>query len=432
MASILIKGGRVIDPANYIDGGRDLLIRDGIVGEVGENLSEDGADRVVDASGLIVVPGLIDLHVHFRQPGHEHKETIETGSRAAAMGGYTTVCAMPNTNPAVDNEVVVEYVKLMAARAGLCNVLPIGAATAGQKGERLSDIGSMARAGIVAVSEDGKSVAGSALLKTAMKYASQFGLPMFSHCEDADLAGSGQMNAGARAALLGLNGIPNDSEEVIVARDIILANATGCRLHVCHISTEGAVWQLRSAKSRQYAVTGEAAPHHFTLTDEDVPGDYDANFKMNPPLRSAADRAAVIRGLADGTIDCIATDHAPHHYDEKNVEFANAPNGVVGLETAFALAYTGLALTNALSPLTLIEKMSLNPARILGINRGALSRGLPADVSIFDTREEYAIDPALFASKARNTPFAGRRVRGRLKYTILGGKVVVDNGVIRD
>ncbi|MDR2903736.1 MAG: dihydroorotase, partial [Clostridiales bacterium] len=318
-----IKNGRVIDPANDTDDVMDLVINHGMIEDSGENLSVTDADKIIDAAGKWVVPGLIDLHVHLREPGFEHKETIATGTRSGALGGFTTICCMPNTNPVIDNEILVEYVKLKTAREGVINVLPIGAITKGQAGEELSDIGSMAKVGICAVSEDGKTVDNAGLLKTAMKYAAMFRIPVFSHCEEKKLAGKGQMNAGDQAALLGLPGISNDSEEVIVARDIILAKSAKAKLHLCHVSTRGSVQLLRDAKSRLQDVTGEVTPNHFTLTDGDLTA-YDANYKMSPPLRSEKDRAALIEALRDGTVDVIATDHAPHHIDEKNCEFEKA------------------------------------------------------------------------------------------------------------
>lgn len=425
----LIKNGRVIDPANYIDEIRDIIIYDGIIEDTAPNICKESADKLIDASGKWVIPGLIDLHVHLREPGYEHKETIASGMAAAASGGFTTICCMPNTDPVADNEVVVEYIKLIAAREGLINVLPIGAITKGQNGIELAGIGKMAKSGICAISEDGKSVQNPRLMKTALRYAAMFNLPIFSHCEDIMLSGNGQINAGKQEALMGLAGIPNDSEEVIVARDIILARSAGAKLHICHVSTAGSVWQIRYAKNRLQDVTSEVTPHHFTLIDEDIK-DYDANFKMSPPLRSAKDRSALLDALKEGIIDVIATDHAPHHYDEKNCEFEKAQNGVVGLETAFAVSYTELVEKNILTPMELIEKMSLNPAKIIGLNKGSLTRGNVADIAIIDTETEYVIDPSEFLSKSRNTPFRGRKVKGKVEYTIAGGRVVFEKGIL--
>jgi dihydroorotase len=429
MASLLIKNGRLIDPANGIDGAYDLLVKDGVVDEVSEHITAE-ADEVIDASGLWVMPGFIDLHVHLREPGFESKETIATGTRAAAMGGVTTICAMPNTNPVSDNEILITYIKVKAEREGVVNVLPIGAITKGQKGEEFADIGKMAEAGACAISEDGRSVDNAALMQTAMRYSKMFNLPVFDHCEDARLAGTGCMNAGDRAALLGLKGINNASEEVMVSRDIILADSVKAKLHLCHMSTAGSVQLIREAKARGVQVTAEAAPHHFTLCDEDI-NDYDANYKMNPPLRSAADREAIREALRDNIIEVIATDHAPHHLDDKNCEFGKAANGITGLETSFALGVSELVEGGYLTPSGLVEKMSVNPAKVLGCDKGQLSVGAVADIAIADCNKEYAIDVSNMKSKAKNTPFGGRKVKGKILYTIVGGKVIVENGSLK-
>lgn len=424
---ILIKGGRLIDPANGIDKVSDLLVKDGKVAEVADSISTK-ADKVIDAKGLWVMPGLVDLHVHLREPGFENKETIATGTRAAAMGGVTTVCAMPNTNPVTDNEILVSYIKMKAEKEGVVNVLPIGAITKGQKGEELADIGKMAEAGACAISEDGRSVDNASLMMTAMKYSKMFNLPVFDHCEDGRLAGSGSMNAGDRASIMGLKGINNASEEVIVSRDMILADAVKAKIHLCHMSTKGSVQLIREAKARGVDVTAEATPHHFTLCDEDIT-DYDANFKMNPPLRSKEDRAAIIEALRDNTIEVIATDHAPHHIDDKNCEFEKAANGITGLETSFALGVSELVEKGILSPSQLVEKMSSNPAKILGMsNIGQLGVGADADIAIADCTNEYTIDVSKMKSKGKNTPFGGRKVKGKMLYTIVGGKVIVEGG----
>ncbi|MGN1318739.1 MAG: dihydroorotase [Lachnospirales bacterium] len=425
MASLLIKGGRVIDPCNNIDDVMDVYVSEGIIKSVDKNI-EDDADRVIDANGMWVMPGLIDLHVHLREPGYENKETIATGTRAGAMGGFTTICPMPNTNPVTDNEILISYVKMKAEKEGVINVLPIGAITKGQKGEELADIGRMAKAGACAISEDGRSVDNPALMKNAMRYSKMFNLPVFDHCEEIRLA-KGSMNAGDRAALLGLKGIGNDSEDIMVSREIILAKATGAKLHLCHMSTKGSAEIIRAAKKEGVAVTAEATPHHFTLCDEDIT-DYDANYKMNPPLRSKADKEAIIEALKDGTIDCIATDHAPHHVDDKNCEFEKAANGIIGLETSFALSNTELVKKGVLTPMELVEKMSYNPAKILGINKGCLTVGTVADIAIANPDTEYEIDVKTMVSKAKNTPFGGRKVSGKVLYTIVAGDVVVDNG----
>ena len=428
--SILIKNGRVIDPGNSIDKVCDLMISDGKITRVEENISET-ADKIIDAGGFWVVPGLIDLHVHLRDPGFEKKETIRTGSRSAAMGGFTTICCMPNTKPVIDNEIIVEYINMKAKRDGVVNILPIGSITKGQKGEELSDIGKMAEVGICAISEEGRSVANAALMKTALKYASMFNLPAFSHCEDLNLVSRGQMNAGEKASLLGLRGISNDSEEVIVARDIILADSVNARLHLCHMSTKGCVELIRHAKEQGSLVTAEVTPHHFTLTEDDI-NDYDANYKMNPPLRTKEDVEALRQALKNNIIDVIATDHAPHHIDEKNCEFEKAANGIIGLETSVSLGISELVETGVLTPSQLIEKMSLNPAKILNSDKGTLSVGAVADITVIDPNLEYNINVEKFASKARNTPFNGRKVKGKVIYTIVAGDVIVENGELRE
>ena len=406
MSSILIKKGRLIDPANGVDAVKDILVKDGKVAEISDNI-EENADKVIDAAGLVVMPGLIDLHVHFRDPGYENKETIATGSRAAAMGGFTTVCAMPNTNPVTDNAIMIEYA-LSPKRDAVVNVLPIGAITKGQKGEELADIGQMAAAGACAISEDGRSVDDPALMKNAMRYSKMFDLPIFDHCEEIRLA-KGSMNAGERASILGLKGIGDDSEEVMVSRDIILAKATGAKLHICHISTEGSVEQVRNAKKMGLPVTAEAAPHHFTLCDEDIT-DYDSNYKMNPPLRSRRDLEVIRQALKDNTIEVIATDHAPHHIDDKNCEFEKAANGIIGLETSFALSYTELVDRGLISLNDMVAKMTANPARVLGSDKGQLRVGSAADIAIADIDNKYTIDVNTMVSKAKNTAFGGREV----------------------
>lgn len=428
--NILIKNGHVIDPANNIDEVADILVNNDTIKKVGNNLS-DKVEKVIDAEGKWVIPGLIDLHVHLREPGYEHKETISTGTRSAALGGFTTICCMPNTNPITDNEILVEYVKMKAKREGIVNVLPIGAITKGQNGEELADIGKMASVGICAISEDGKTVKNSGLMKTALKYAGMFNLPVFSHCEDISLVGKGVMNSGEQAALLGLKGISADSEEVIVARDILLAQSVNAKLHLCHVSTKGCIGLIKYAKDNEIELTAEVTPHHFTLCDEDIDG-YDANFKMNPPLRGRDDVKALKEALKDNIIDVIATDHAPHHYDDKNCEFEKAANGIVGLETALPLAITKLVNEDYLTPSQLVEKMSLNPAKVLGSDRGTLSENSIADIAIIDPNEKYQIDPKNFASKAKNTPFTDMTVCGKVLYTIVSGKIVVENGELKE
>lgn len=428
--NILIKNGRVLDPYNNIDEEMDILIEDGKIAKVEKDI-HTSADKTIYAKDMWVTPGLIDLHVHLREPGFEHKETIATGTRSAVMGGFTSICAMPNTRPVTDNEIIVEYIKMKAEKEGVCNVLPVGAITVGQKGESLADIGKMAKAGACAISEDGYTVENASLMKNAIKYASMFNIPVFSHCEEISLA-RGSMNAGDTATKLGLKGISNDSEDIIVARDIILADSLKAPIHLCHISTKGSVDLIKEAKARGSKVTAEATPHHFTLVDEDIT-DYDANYKMNPPLRSTQDRAAIIAGLKDDTIEVIATDHAPHHIDEKNCEFERALNGIVGLETALSLSITELVEKGVLTPYKLIEKFTKNPAKILNNNSiGNLSVGNVADVVIIDPNFEYKIDVEKFESKAKNSPFNDRKVRGKAIYTIVSGNIIVEDGKLRE
>ena len=416
-----IKNGLIINPKTQMEEVNDLWIKEGKVVYIGKEYSEE-ANEIIDATGKWVVPGLIDLHVHFRAPGYEHKEDIESGAKAAAKGGFTTVCCMPNTNPVIDNECVVEYIYSMAAKANGVNVLPVGAITKGQQGETLADIGKMKEHGICALSEDGKTVMDSGLMKKAMAYAKPFNLPIFSHTEDRTLTG-GAMNAGENAQLFGIKGIPREAEEIIVARDILLAKYTGTPLHLCHISTEGSLEIIRFAKAQGVKVTAETAPHYFTL-DDSILGDYDTNKKMSPPLRTTQDVEAMKRAIVDGTIDIIATDHAPHHYDEKNVEFEKAPFGIVGLETSFGLSYTHLVKTGLISPMALIEKMSTKPAEILGIDKGDLSVGKTADITILNPEPTYNIDESTFAGKSKNSPFIGMRVQGEVSYTLVNGKVI--------
>lgn len=422
--NILIQNGRVLDPATNTDEVKSILIKDGIIADV--NASKDAeADRVIDASGCYVMPGLIDLHVHLRDPGQEYKETIQTGTMAAAHGGYTAVCPMPNTTPSTDCPEMIHLVKEKAEKEGVIHVLPVGAVTIGQSGKELADIEGMAEAGAVAVSEDGKSVMNTAVYFEGMKRAAKAGIVVMAHCEDKDLVGKGCLNEGPKAKELGLPGILNAVEDVIVARDIILAKAAGCRLHLCHCSTEDSVRLVKAAKEQGLKVTAEVCPHHFSMADEEIPGD-DANYKMNPPLRSKADVQALKEGLRDGIMDVISTDHAPHHADEKKKSIQDAPFGIVGSETAVALTITHLVNEGYLTPLQMAEKMSYNPAKVIGIDRGTLMEGKAADVTIIDPKEEYVIDPQTFCSKGHNTPFAGHKVKGRVKYTIVNGRIVYE------
>ena len=378
---LLIKGGRVVNPASGFDVVCDVYIENGKIEKIGENLSVS-AERVIDASGKVVAPGLIDMHCHLREPGQEYKEDIESGTKAAAQGGFTSVACMPNTSPVLDNAPLIEFVKNKAEKVGCVNVYPIGAVSKGQKGEQLAEIGDMKEAGAVAVSDDGRPVSNPELMRRAMEYADMFDMLVISHCEDLSLVAGGSMNEGIVSTRLGLKGIPNAAEEVQIARDIIIAKETGKRLHIAHVSTAGGVEIVRQAKKHGICVTAETCPHYFTLTEEAVEG-FDTNAKMNPPLRTQADVDAVIAGLADGTLDAIATDHAPHHRDEKEVEFAVAANGIVGLETALCLGVTHLVKKNHLTLSELLAKMTANPANILSLDKGQLAEGKDADIAIF-------------------------------------------------
>lgn len=420
----LIKNGHVLDPATKTDEITDVIIQDSRIKKVGK-AGKEKADRVIDASGCYVMPGLIDLHVHLRDPGYTHKETVETGALAAARGGYTTICAMPNTNPVIDNRDRIGFIHRKAAAEAVVNVLQIGAITEGQNGEYLADIAGMAEEGAPAVSEDGKSVMNTRLYLKGMRQAAAAGIKVFAHCEEKLLAGNGVMHKSKRAKELGMPEISHAVEDVITARDILLAKEAGVGLHICHVSTADSVSLVALAKRRGLNVTAEACPHHFTLSVEDIKKD-DPNFKMNPPLRDPEDVDAVRGGLAEGAIDVIATDHAPHTMQEKGVSMMGAPFGIVGLETAASLTYTELVETGILTPMQMVEKMSYNGAQIIGIDKGTLAPESIADVTIFDPRAEYVIDAAEFASKGRNTPFNGRKVKGKVCMTIVGGEVVYE------
>lgn len=426
---ILIRNGYVIDPAAKREGKYDILADGGRIVCVAEKIEEEQAkaDRVIDAAGKHVLPGFIDLHVHYREPGLEYKETIATGSAAAAAGGYTTVCPMPNTKPATDCAEVVKEVLKRAEEAGKVRVLPVGAVTLGQRGEELSDIGALAAAGAAAVSEDGKSVMNPALYAEGMKQAKQAGLPVFAHCEEISLVRGGVMNAGTRAEELGMPGITNAVEDIITMRDILLAEETGAQLHLCHCSTKYSVDFVRFAKEKGIAVTAEVCPHHFTLCDEDIVSD-DSKYKMNPPLRGREDVKALIAGLLDGTMEVISTDHAPHSAEEKKGSMLGSPFGIVGSETAYALSNTVLVKENGMSPMQLAACMSYNPAKVLGREKeiGGLSEGYYADIVITAPEEEYTICPEKFLSKGRNTPFGGTKVKGRVYMTICAGNITYE------
>jgi dihydroorotase len=421
MGSILISGGTVVDPANGRNGAFDVLIEDGRIAAVTEPGGAGSADHQIDAGGCWVTPGLIDMHVHLREPGYEYKETVLTGAQAAVAGGFTAVACMANTNPVNDTGAVTKYIVEKAAAAQQARVYPIGAVSVGLKGERLAEIGEMHEAGIVAVSDDGKPIMDSALMRRALEYSAMFGLPVIAHEEDLALAGEGCMNEGPMSFRLGLKGMPAAAEEAMVARDIALLERTGGALHIAHASTAGTVDLGRRAKARGLAVTVEVTPHHFTLTDEAV-GEYDTNAKMNPPLRQQEDVAALIAALRDGSIDAIASDHAPHHRDEKDVEFECAAHGIVGLETALALSLT-LVREHGLDIDTLVRVMSVNPARILRVPGGSLAVGAPADVTVIDPNVTWDVDPESFRSKSRNTPFAAWTLTGQARATIVGGDV---------
>lgn len=417
-----IQNGRVIDPANGLDGSYDILIEDGVIAEVGACVDAE-ADEVIDASGCYVMPGLIDLHVHLREPGFEYKETIKTGAMAAARGGFTTICPMPNTKPAVDSPEMVKWLIKKAEEDAVIHIIPVGAVTKGQEGTEMADIAGMAKAGALAISEDGKSVMNTALYKAAMQEAKKAGIVVLAHCEDRHLVGKGALNAGKKAEALGVSGISNDVEDIITIRDILLSKATGCPLHLCHCSTEDSVRMVKAAKADGLFVSAEVCPHHFTLSDEDIPCD-DANYKMNPPLRSLRDKEALINGLSEGIMDVISTDHAPHHADEKAKGIAAAPFGIVGSETAFALTMTELVHKGRLTPYEMVKRMSYTPAKVIGIEKGCLTPGCAADITIADPQEAYVIDTAEFASKGKNTPFNGYPVKGRIKATIVDGRPV--------
>jgi dihydroorotase len=420
--NLLIKGGRLIDPSQGIDDNMDILIADGVVLELGSGLTAPDGTQTIDASGLIVTPGLIDMHVHLRDPGLEYKEDIITGSRAAAAGGFTSVACMPNTSPVIDSKAITSYILCKSRSEALVNVFPIGAITKGGKGESLSEMGELKEAGCVAVSDDGKPVESAELMRRALEYAKGIGITVISHSEELSLVGEGVMNEGFVATELGLKGIPWAAEDVAVAREVYLAEFTGAPVHIAHISTVGSARIIRNAKARGVKVTCETAPHYFTLTDEALRG-YNTNAKMNPPLRSAADVAAMKAGLADGTIDAIATDHAPHHPDEKDVEFNLALNGIVGLETSLPLSLR-LVEEGCLDLKGLVSLMSCNPAKILGLERGTLKPGAVADVTIIDPQKKWQVSAEKLESKSKNTPFLGWKMKGAAAYTIVKGQVV--------
>ncbi|MGH7530440.1 MAG: dihydroorotase [Gemmatimonadales bacterium] len=422
---LLLQGGRVIDPGSGRDAVADVFIHEGKIAAVGRGLAApDGAD-VRDVVGKVVTPGLVDIHVHLREPGNEDEETIASGARAAAAGGFTAVCAMPNTDPVTDNQAAVGFIVRQSGRAGFARVYPIGAVSLGQQGERLAEFGEMVAAGAVAVSDDGKPVASSHLMRTALEYARTFGIPVADHCEDPTLAAGGVIHEGLVAARLGLKGIPAAAEEIMVARNCLLAELTGGHVHLCHVSTRGSVALIRAAKERGIEVTAEVTPHHLTLTDFACEG-YDTHAKMNPPLREAGDVAALRGALKEGVIDCVASDHAPHAYDEKEAAFDDAPFGIIGLETAFAVAHTELVCGGVLTLSELVARMSTEAARVFHLPGGTLLPGAIADVTVIDPALRWTVEPAALHSKSRNTPFSGRPLTGRPVLTVVGGVVVHD------
>jgi dihydroorotase len=428
----ILKGGRVTDPANGLDGEFDVLIDNGIVARVGKGLPVNGAEVFEIRRGWIVTPGLVDIHVHLREPGQEHKETVATGAASAVAGGFTAVACMPNTDPVNDHAGITEFILKKAAEAGRARVYPIGAVSIGSKGEQLAELGEQKAAGCVAFTDDGRPVATALLMRRALEYAGMLGVPIINHCEDPSLKGDGVAHEGYVAALLGLRGIPGEAESIMVERDISLAELAGAHVHIAHMSARQSLRAVRAGKARGVRVTCEVAPHHFTLTDDalDGPVKYDTNLKMNPPLRAAADRDAMLEGIADGSVDVIATDHAPHHIDEKMVEFDRAPFGIVGLETAVPIVFDRLVHAGRISLVRMVELLSLNPARLLHVPGGTLSEGVPADITILAPDMPSAIDASRLVSRSRNTPFDRWQFTGGVVATIVAGKVVYRNAAV--
>ncbi len=423
--ALLIRGGRVVDPSQELDGRADVLIEDGVVTACGPELKAPDGAREVDAAALVVTPGLIDMHVHLREPGQEYKETIDSGARAAAAGGFTAVACMPNTAPVNDDPSVTEFVLRQAERAGSARVHPIAAVSRGLEGRELTEFGAQRRAGAVALSDDGRPVWNAALMRQALRYARHFDLPVIQHAEELELSGDGVMHEGRFSTLLGVSGIPGAADDVMVCRDLVLTADTGGRYHLAHMSTARSLELIRDAKASGHRVTGEVSAHHLLLCDEDVyDSGLDPDFKMHPPLRGAADRDALVEGIADGSIDAIASDHAPHHPDEKELDFVAAPNGVVGLETTLSLCLDRLVGKGAIDLTRLVELLSMAPARILGIPGGSLAPGAAGDVTLIDMDREVEVDPGAFHSKSRNTPFAGWKLKGASAGTIVGGRVI--------
>jgi len=427
---LALKGGRIIDPSQDMDCIADLLIEDGVIVKIGNiDFKEITVDQVEDVSGKIVAPGLIDMHVHLREPGFEYKEDIASGSKAAAAGGFTGVACMPNTQPVTDSRPVVEFIRSQAKSAGYSKVYPIGALTKGLYGEEMAEIGDMIEGGAVAFSDDAFPIENAGLMRRVMDYCAMFNIPVITHCEDKSLSDDGLMNEGLTASILGLRGIPDEAEEISIARNIMLARLTGCRLHIAHVSTKGSVEIIRIAKASGINITCETCPQYFTLTEEAVNG-YNTNAKMNPPLRTADDVAAVISGIADGTVDVIATDHAPHSIEEKETEFAVAATGIIGLETSVPLVFTRLVKTGVISLMEAISMMSYIPANILNLDAGTLCVGKPADITVIDLDAEITVDPAKFKSKSKNSPYAGMKLSGIAALTVLDGIIVARYGDI--
>ena len=423
---LLLKGGRVIDPGIGKDGELDVLVEDGRIARINRNIPPDGAEVLELGKGWIVVPGLIDIHVHLREPGQEHKETIATGAAAAVAGGFTGIACMPNTDPVNDHAGITQFIIKKATDANLARVYPIGAVSIGSRGEQLAELGEQKSAGCVAFSDDGRPVATALLMRRALEYAGMLGVPIVDHCEDPSLKGDGVAHEGFHASALGLRGIPGLAESLMVERDVSLAELTGAHVHICHMSARQSLRAVRAGKDRGVRVTCEVAPHHFTLTDEalDGPIKYDTNLKMNPPLREPADRDAMLEGIADGAVDAIATDHAPHHADEKMVEFDRAPFGITGLETAVPLVFDRLVHAGRIGVKRAIELLSTNPARVLNLPGGSLADGVPADIVVIDPDRRVTVDASRHVSKSKNTPFNGWELRGAVAYTLVGGRIV--------
>ena len=416
---MIIRNGEVVLRNSVVKA--DILVQEGKIVKIAENIPANG-EAEIDASGKHIFPGLIDMHVHLRDPGYEYKEDIESGSKAAVKGGFTQICCMPNTNPIMDNKVVVSYVKHKAQEVGLCKVHPIGAITKGEKGEQLADIGEMKKAGAVAISDDGVAVKSARVMRLAMEYASGFDIKCLCHCEDKELVDGGVVNEGLSSTIAGLKGIPRAAEDIIIARELALAESLDVPVHICHVSTHSGVRLIRDAKRAGVKVTAETCPHYFAVTDEVITG-FDTNTKVNPPIREEVDKQAILEGLKDGTLDCIVTDHAPHHINDKNVEYNTAAFGISGIETSLGFAVTYLYKAGVLSLPELAERMSFAPAQILGLDGGEIKEGGVADLTIVDLNESFVVDPKAFVSKGKNNPFGGYKLDGVVKYTLVDGEV---------